>query len=55
MSGLGRLHFDIGNVQWEAAAANKSLHRTFDPPPVFAAAKSGIASYSAECGVQAQS
>ena len=27
---------------------NKSLHRTFDPPPAFAAAKSGVASNAGE-------
>ena len=29
-------------------AANKSLQRTFDPPPIFAAAKIGVASNAAE-------
>ena len=27
---------------------NKSLQRTFDPPPIFAAAKTGVASNAAE-------
>ena len=29
---------------------NKSLQRTFDPPPIFAAAKTVVASNSAELG-----
>lgn len=28
--------------------ANNSLQRTFDPPPIFASAKTGIASYAAQ-------
>jgi len=28
----------------EQASPNKSLHRTFDPLPIFASAKTGIAS-----------
>ena len=31
-----------------AAAHNKSLQRTFDPPPIFAAAKTGVASNAAK-------
>ena len=30
------------------AAANKSLQRTFDPPPIFATAKTVVASNAAE-------
>lgn len=34
--------------QVSAAPSNKSLQLTFDPPPAFAAAKSGVASNAAE-------
>jgi len=30
------------------ARHNKSFQRTFDPPPIFAAAKTGVASNAAE-------
>ncbi len=35
----------VGMVQ---LPPNKSLQRTFDPPPVFATAKTGVASNAAE-------
>jgi hypothetical protein len=39
---------DLGNVTAGELPPNKSLQRTFDPPPIFADAKTGVASNAAE-------
>ena len=38
----------IGALSVVPLPPNKSLQRTFDPPPIFAAAKTGVASNAAE-------
>ena len=35
-------------VMCDSVTPNKSLQRTFDPPPIFAFAKTGVASNAAE-------
>ena len=42
------LLFQMKKYRSEALSANKSLQRTFDPPPIFAFAKTGVASNAAE-------
>lgn len=38
----------MGYEAYAEAPPNKSLHRTFDPPPIFAAAKAAVAANAAE-------
>ena len=45
---LGVNQFVVAMLRSAGLPANKALQGTFDPPPIFAAAKTGVASNAAE-------